>query len=211
LAKVTASAAIAVTPELETVMSPVTATDVGTLPLLPTRMFPLDIEASFECAIAAEALTSAFTITPDAIAATPVLETVMSPVSATDVGTFALLPTRTFPLVKVASLLNAIAALVATEAFVTERAAGVLTPASEIVRVYESDGIVLADWVYWNSFGYVGSHGHGTLKEAFHNGSTPHEDVILISDRWPEYQGVCLCQAELHLTIDSAVEYGGCE
>ena len=116
-------------------MSPVTATDVGTLPLLPTRMFPLDIDASFECAIAADALTSAFTIAPDAIEVTPVLETVMSPVTATDVGTFALLPTRMFPLVKVASLLNAIAALAATEEFVTEAVEGVLTPASEMVKV----------------------------------------------------------------------------
>jgi hypothetical protein len=98
-------------------------------------MFPLDIEASFECAIAADALTSAFTIAPDAIAATPVLDTVTSPVSATDVGTFALLPTRMFPLVRDASLLNAIAAPAATEAFVTESVAGVLTPASEMVKV----------------------------------------------------------------------------
>jgi hypothetical protein len=116
-------------------MSPVTATDVGTVPLLPTRMFPLDIGASFECAIAADALTSAFTIAPDAIAATPVLETVTSPVSATDVGTFALLPTRMFPLVRVASLLNAIAASAATDALFTEPAEGVLTPASEMVKV----------------------------------------------------------------------------
>jgi hypothetical protein len=132
---VTASFAIVVTPTLETVTSPVTATDVGTLPLLPTRILPLDIEASFECAIAAEALTSAFTTAPDAIAVTPVLETVMSPVTATDAAALEPLPTRMFPLVRGASLLNAIAALVATEAFVTERDAGVLTPTSEIVRV----------------------------------------------------------------------------
>jgi hypothetical protein len=98
-------------------------------------MLPLDIEASFECAIAADALTSAFTIAPDAIAATPVLETVTSPVSATDVGTFALLPTRMFPLVRDASLLNAIAASEATDAFTTEPVEGVLTPASEMVKV----------------------------------------------------------------------------
>jgi hypothetical protein len=79
-------------------------------------MFPLDIGASFECAIAADALTSAFTIAPDAIAVTPVLETVMSPVTATDVGTFELLPTRMLPLVRVASLLNASAAIVVTPA-----------------------------------------------------------------------------------------------
>ena len=78
---------------------------------------------------------SAFTIAPDAIAVTPVLETVISPVTATDAAALETLPTRMFPLVRGASLLNAIAALVATEAFVTERAAGVLTPVSEIVRV----------------------------------------------------------------------------
>ena len=192
-------------------MSPVTATDVGTVPLLPTRMFPLDIGASFECAIAADALTSAFTTAPDAIAVTPVLETVMSPVTATDVGTFELLPTRMFPLVKVASLLNAIAALAATEAFVTEPEDGVLTPKSEMVKVYVSDGIVLADWVYWNSFGYVSSYGHGTFKETLHNGSALHEDIVFISKSRPECQGVCLCQAELHLTVGTAVEYGRCE
>jgi hypothetical protein len=127
--------AIEVTPVLEMVMAPVTATAVGTFELLPTRMLPLDMVASFECAIAAEALISAFRITPDAMEATPVLEMVTSPVRATDVGTFALLPTRTFPLVRVASLLNEIAALDATEALTTEPADGVLTPMSEMVKV----------------------------------------------------------------------------
>ena len=127
--------AIEVTPVLEMVMAPVTATAVGTFELLPTMMFPLVRDASFECAIAAEALTSAFTIAPDAMEVTPVLETVTSPVTATDVGTFALLPTRMFPLVRVASLLNAIAALAATEALTTEPADGVLTPTSEMVKV----------------------------------------------------------------------------
>ena len=37
-----------VTPVLEMVTSPVTATDVGTPKLLPTRMFPLARDASFE-------------------------------------------------------------------------------------------------------------------------------------------------------------------
>ncbi len=70
-----------------------------------------------------------------AIEVTPVLEMVMAPVTATDVGTFELLPTRMFPLVRVASLLNAIAALDATEALTTEPADGVLTPTSEMVKV----------------------------------------------------------------------------
>jgi hypothetical protein len=70
-----------------------------------------------------------------AIEVTPVLEMVMAPVTATDAGTFELLPTRMFPLVRVASLLNAIAAFAATDAFTTEPAVGVLEPASEIIRV----------------------------------------------------------------------------
>jgi hypothetical protein len=40
-----------------------------------------------------------------------------------------------FPLVKVANLLNAIAALAATDVFVTEPVESVLTPASEIIKV----------------------------------------------------------------------------
>lgn len=66
---------------------------------------------------------------------TPVLETATSPETATDVGTFAPLPIRMFPLFRVASLLNAIAAPEATDAFVTEPVEGVLTPKSEIVKV----------------------------------------------------------------------------
>jgi hypothetical protein len=69
------------------------------------------------------------------MAVTPALEIITSPVTATEVGTFELLPTRMFPLVRVASLLNEIAALAATEAFVTEPARGVLTPASAIIKV----------------------------------------------------------------------------
>jgi hypothetical protein len=135
LPNVTASLAIVVRPALEIVTSPVTATDVGTLPLLPTRIFPLDIEASFECAIAAEALMSALTTAPEAIDVTPVLEIVTSPVTATDVGTLLLFPTSTFPLVREASLLNAIAASAATEVFVTDPTDGTETPASEIVKM----------------------------------------------------------------------------
>jgi hypothetical protein len=70
-----------------------------------------------------------------AMVATPVFDTVTFPVRATDVGTFEPLPTRMFPLVRVASLLNAIAALDATDVFVTEPADGVLTPTSEMVKV----------------------------------------------------------------------------
>jgi hypothetical protein len=70
-----------------------------------------------------------------AMVVTPVLDNVTFPVTATDVGTFALLPTRMFPLVRVASLLNAIAAPAATDVFVTEPADGVLTPTSEMVKV----------------------------------------------------------------------------
>jgi hypothetical protein len=70
-----------------------------------------------------------------AIEVTPVLERATSPVTATDAAALEPSPTRMFPLVRDASLLNAIAALAATEAFVTERDAGVLTPTSEIVRV----------------------------------------------------------------------------
>jgi hypothetical protein len=66
---------------------------------------------------------------------TPVLDTATSPVTATDAAAFELLPTRMFPLVKVANLLNAIAALAATDVFVTEPVEGVLTPASEIIKV----------------------------------------------------------------------------
>ena len=66
---------------------------------------------------------------------TPVLDTVTFPVRATDVGTFALLPTRMFPLVRVASLLNAIAASAATEVFVTDPTDGTETPASEMVKM----------------------------------------------------------------------------
>jgi hypothetical protein len=135
LANVTASFAMVRDPELERVASPETATEVGTLPLLPTRIFPLVTDANLECAIAAESLMSALTMDPDAIDVTPVLEIVTSPVTATEVGTLLLLPTRTLPLVKEASLLNEMAALLATEAFVTEFAAGTETPASEMVRI----------------------------------------------------------------------------
>jgi hypothetical protein len=226
-ASTTAPDAIAVTPALDIVTSPVTATDVGTFELFPTRRFPLVSDASFECAIAADALISAFTIAPEAIVVTPALEMVTSPVTGTDAATFELLPTRMFPLVRVASLLNAsaaivvtpalemvtspvtatdaaafellptrmfplvrvasllnaIAALAATEAFVTEPVDGVLTPASEMVNVYVSDGIVLADWIYWNSFGYIAANGYGTFKETFHNGSALHEDVVFVFAR----------------------------
>jgi hypothetical protein len=118
-----------------------------------------------------------------AMVVTPVLDTVTFPLRATDAATFELLPTRMFPLVRVASLLNAIAALDATEAFVTEPVDGVLTPASEMVNVYVSDGIVLADWIYWNSFGYIAANGNGTFKETFHNGSALHEDVVFVYAR----------------------------
>jgi hypothetical protein len=70
-----------------------------------------------------------------AMVVTPVLDNVTFPVTATDVGTFEPLPTRMFPLVRAASLLNAIAALDATEEFVTEPAAGVFTLESETIKV----------------------------------------------------------------------------
>jgi hypothetical protein len=162
--------AIAVTPVLETVMSPVTATDVGTFALLPTRMFPLVKVASLLNASAE-------------IEVTPVLEMATSPVTATDVGTFALLPTRMLPLVKVASLLNAIAAFAATEAFVTEPVDGVLTPTSEIVKVYVSDGIVLGGWFYGRSFGYVVTHSHGAFDESIRHTAATHKDVINVIAR----------------------------
>jgi hypothetical protein len=134
-ANVTESFAIVVTPELEIVTSPVTATDVGTLVLLPTSRLPLDSGASLEYAIAAEALMSALTTAPLAIEVTPVLEIVTSPVTATDVGMLLLFPTRIFPLDSGASLLKEIAALLATESFVTEFVAGTETPASEMVKI----------------------------------------------------------------------------
>ncbi|MFN4909425.1 MAG: hypothetical protein ACK5H0_10390 [Bacteroidota bacterium] len=133
-ANVTESFAIVVTPELEIVTSPVTATDVGTLVLLPTSRLPLDSGASLEYAIAAEALMSALTTAPLAIEVTPVLEIVTSPVTAT-VGTLLLFPTRIFPLDSGANLLKEIAALLATESFVTELVAGTETPASEMVKM----------------------------------------------------------------------------
>ena len=79
IALVTFAAPIVVIPALSIVTSPVTATLVGTFVTLPTSMFALVKDANFEKAIAADALTSAFTITPEAIAATPPLVMVMSP------------------------------------------------------------------------------------------------------------------------------------
>ena len=66
--------------------------------------------SSFVSAMAADAFMSALTITPLAIAVTPVLLMVISPDTEVLVATFALLPSTMLPLVSVASLLYAIAA-----------------------------------------------------------------------------------------------------
>jgi hypothetical protein len=64
----------------------------------------LDDRLSLEYAIAAEALTSALTITPLAIENTPVLLMSISPLGLTDVATFEPLPTRILPSVNAANL-----------------------------------------------------------------------------------------------------------
>ena len=61
--------------------------------------------ASLLTAISALALMSPSTITLDAIAATPALVIVTSPLIATLVATLLLLPTRILPLVSAANLL----------------------------------------------------------------------------------------------------------
>jgi len=134
-------------------------------------------EASWELPTAPLAIL-ALVIALLAIVVTPVFDTVTSPVTATDVATFELLPTRTFPLVKVASLLNAIAALAAREVFVTEPVEGVLVPESEMVKVYVSDGIVLGSWFYGRSLGCVVTHSHGAFDESIRHTAATHKDVV---------------------------------
>jgi hypothetical protein len=72
----TAPEAIDVTPVLEIVTSPVTATDVGTLLLFPTSTFPLVSEASLLNAIAASAATEVFVTDPTDGTETPASEIV---------------------------------------------------------------------------------------------------------------------------------------
>jgi hypothetical protein len=91
--------------------------------------------ANLLCAIAAEALISAFTIAPEAIDVTPALEIVMSPDIATEAALLVAFPTRIFPLVSGASLENAMFASAATFALVTDPSVGTETPASEIVKI----------------------------------------------------------------------------
>ena len=82
MALVTFEAPMAVTPAFEIVISPLIATEAGTLETLPTKILPEVKAASLEKSIAAEALTSALTITPVpiAVAKEPVPEPVTSPV-----------------------------------------------------------------------------------------------------------------------------------
>ena len=82
-------------------------TAVATLLTLPTRMEPLLSGASLLNAMAALVLMSAFTTTPAAIPTTPALLIVISPLTATAVGTLAALPTIMLPLVSATSLLSA--------------------------------------------------------------------------------------------------------
>jgi hypothetical protein len=86
---------------------------------LPTRILEEVRDASFEKSIAAEADTLAFVIALFAIVTEPVFEMVASPETATEVGTFEALPTKTFPEVKLASFEKAIAAEVPTFVLLT--------------------------------------------------------------------------------------------
>ena len=102
---VTVLTPIAVTPLFEIVTSPDRAVAVGTLVALPISTEPAVMLANLLWVMAALALISASTIAPVAMLATPVFESVISPLIAVAVGTPVALPIRTEPAVIVANLL----------------------------------------------------------------------------------------------------------
>jgi hypothetical protein len=67
---------------------------VATFPAEPTSTWPEVKAASLEKAMAADAFTSALTITPGAMPKTPALVRVISPLGVTPVAIFEALPTK---------------------------------------------------------------------------------------------------------------------